>query len=378
MKKFVVASLLALPSVLAFDFGTFGLASVFERMYWFFAHPYVNGGITFLAFFAILLAIYKVGLGRVPVFKDQKKQLNTVAVSLALISSIGIFFVNQRSFYEMVRLVQVWLGGFGAILFSLVMGMLLYYMFDSPKENGKRHWSLVLIGFGVTLMLGGMLLQEPWMSSWGLLFFVIGIIALLVHLFRRSGSGKDDESGKKSGGGGDDGEEKGPGGKGPGGTGPGGTGPGGQGPGEKPNKTPSGLDNDHPGRIRVLVTNVDENPVDSATVRVFALDMPLWRRALGRHTKEMMMFKGRTNVDGLWPGRTTFALIGSGPVKIKVSKNMKDRTEEHLIVPSSGPQDVQVIHITLDGRGEKDQRYEPFIESVERHGDQLHLRGRVT
>ncbi len=145
----------------------------------------------------------------------------------------------------------------------------------------------------------------------------------------------------------------------------------------KPSKKSKGLDNEHPGRIRILVTNADDNPINDAKVRVYALDMPLWRRALGRHTAEMMVYEDRTGPDGLCPSRVEGKLIGSGPVRVIVKTRFGNADTEALVVPSEGDQ-VQVIQVVISQKGEREEAFEPHVLSVEEaYPDRLELTGVV-
>lgn len=207
-------------------------------------------------------------------------------------------------------------------------------------------------------------MPQDWMVSWGLLFFIIGVIRVLIKLIGRGSSkskkGGPGESG--SGGGSGEGSSGGPGGDASGGKGE-----------TNPDAKPSGLDNEHPGRIRILVTNADDSPIPKAEVVIYALDMPAWRRLFKRHTSELMLFRRYTGSDGLCPSRTGYLSLGSGPIKIKIKSRLGNTTTEELVRPYDG--EVQLIHVAVPRRGEKSESFEPVIRNVSFDDNQLYLEG---
>jgi hypothetical protein len=144
----------------------------------------------------------------------------------------------------------------------------------------------------------------------------------------------------------------------------------------KPTKRPKGLDNEHPGRIRILVTNVD-TPIADAAVTIFALDTPLWRRALNRQTKQMIIYHDRTGPDGCCPSRPRYKIIGSGPIKIKVKSRYGDAVYEAVVLPFAETNEVQEIQVPVKGRGEHEEAFEPHVDDVKFTDRSLILTGRV-
>jgi len=159
LKKMIyLALLLSVKSANALMFGYFDLSGIASTILYWFDDFYVQAVVTIFAFFALLLAILRVALARIPVFRDNERQLNVVAVVISLLSSLGIFFYSNLSFFEVIGALLQWAGIFGAVLFGVIMGMVFYYLFDGPQENGHRDWGIALVGFGVALIMAGVLM----------------------------------------------------------------------------------------------------------------------------------------------------------------------------------------------------------------------------
>lgn len=139
-------------------------------------------------------------------------------------------------------------------------------------------------------------------------------------------------------------------------------------------KKPKGLDNENPGLVRVYVTDIDTNPIEGATVTIRALDMPLWRRATGRHGRDYVVYRNKTGANGLCPPRTNLR-IGSGPVRVVVRSKYGNNDHDDVIHPAG--EEAQVIHVTIDRRGNNRQAFEPYIDNVRDRDGWLELDGRV-
>jgi hypothetical protein len=218
-------------------------------------------------------------------------------------------------------------------------------------------------------------MAQEWLISWGMLFFIIGVIRTLFVLIKRGSSSSG------SGGGGEDGG--------------GGTSPSpGPSPNPEPNPEPSpnpnpvppnptpdvepvGLDNKHPGRIRFLVTNADDNPIKGAKIKAYAIDMPRWRRLFNARTNALMIYNGVTGPDGLSPSRPKYYLIGSGIITVKVKSKLGNAETDAIVLPYEKYKDVQIIHITINRRGAKSVPFEPRINNIRVDDDSLYLEGVV-
>lgn len=143
----------ALPSVFAsyLGFDNLDLGSYFATFLSWLDDFYVRAFITVAAFFAVLLSIFKLGLGKVPLFKEQPKQLNVVAISLSLIGSLGIFFLGNLDFYDVIIEMQGLMGDFSAILLGAIFGLIFYHFFGEEHKD----WGMAFIGIGVALIIAG-------------------------------------------------------------------------------------------------------------------------------------------------------------------------------------------------------------------------------
>jgi len=136
-----------------------------------------------------------------------------------------------------------------------------------------------------------------------------------------------------------------------------------------------GLDNEHPGLVRILVTDVDNNPLPRSRVTIRALDMPLWRRITHIHGREFRVWSGLTGPDGTAPPQTNLR-IGSGPARVAARVGAHFGSTDTVIVPSDG--EVQVIQVQIDRAANAREHFEPFIEDIHaENGEWLVMIGRV-
>ena len=162
-------------------------------------------------------------------------------------------------------------------------------------------------------------------------------------------------------------------------------------PGKKPTlaeKSAARMARDHfdpsnPGKVKFLVCDEDDNPVQGARITVkpkFGRRSRYWalpaawtpnRDTWREHTL-------RTNADGFAPSRNAYESIGSGVVTVEVIARgfilLKENYQPSVEIL---PQEEQVIIITMRGRGEKDDLFEPIVRNVTVEGDVITATGEV-
>jgi|GEM_PF-4059361 len=144
-----------------------------------------------------------------------------------------------------------------------------------------------------------------------------------------------------------------------------------------------GLDVRNPAAIRIRVVTSDGHPIRGAELAIWSVDMPRWRRALGRRTPEFPLFKKQfTDRNGWWPPQPQGdehpqpLEIGSGFLHIAVKSSHGKANRVAPVAPFQVTQGVQDIIIPI-GRGEDDQHHNPTDLSVKQQGNDIVLRGMI-
>jgi hypothetical protein len=226
------------------------------------------------------------------------------------------------------------------------------------QESDKK-WPRVLMALGVGFIVAGMLMGPDYdvLVTIGFILLVIGIIGLISALGGGGSSDSPDSPDRPSP-----------------------NNPDRPQPTPKPNqpdnpddKNNQGLDLSQTGKIRVLVTDGDTNPIKNATVKITPANGKEKKlKKLGRWQE----YQDRTDDDGMCPSRGAYANIGSGLVKIEARKGLRKSSKEELIKPK----EERIIHISLGGSGEDNEHFEPKILSVspcEDDNSKMVVRGRI-
>lgn len=127
----------------------------------------------------------------------------------------------------------------------------------------------------------------------------------------------------------------------------------------------------NPGKVKFLICDEDDNPIQGATILIKPKYAKRSRyRALPAawtpNRDTWREYKLRSNADGFAPSRDKYEAIGSGVVTIEVNAG-GFLLPEYNYQPSVEikANEEQLIIITMRGRGEKDQLFEPIIKNVE-------------
>lgn len=201
----------------------------------------------------------------------------------------------------------------------------------------------------------------------------------------------------------------------------------GKGDDETVSKKPKGLDWENPGRVRIFVTNADDNPEVGVGVRVYPVAPGVWKSIKNLANIELA-FRDMTGPNGTTPSRTQYATIPSGRVRIVVHRKRwpelkafigawlgakwlggitglflgalfgastavvggavaaivaglyargEVATKEEIIQPFSETGEIQTIEIKIGKRDTSAEGFEPHIDRVEYRDNLLYTEAHI-
>lgn len=176
--------------------------NMFSRMVEIISHAYVLALGAFILLFMLIYAIISAALTKVPVFNENStltKQGRLVALSIGLISDIGIFFgvgglSDPQSLIDRAPEIMGAFGHVAAWVVSIFMAVLVFYLYKDvntgdpnaklPKRSQKI--GLAILCFGISFWLFGGLMDDSTYRDFGFIFIFIGLIVLLISIFTKT------------------------------------------------------------------------------------------------------------------------------------------------------------------------------------------------
>ncbi len=171
-----VVALVLIPLVFAGP--TDAIANVFQLFFSWMQITAVMFGITFMFLMVMFYGIFAAGLTRVTVFQEGSnisRPGKMVALSLSVLSTVGILFILGNSPGESMRHVLNAMGWFAAVAFSLLIFGISYLNFKQDKKT----WPLVFLTTGLGMVVFGLLVDTASWFSFGWTFIIIGVIWFL-------------------------------------------------------------------------------------------------------------------------------------------------------------------------------------------------------
>lgn len=201
MKKIILPVILLaliMPQVLGavnLDFGSV-IQNIGQHIYTLMQNTYTVYAATMILFFVLLYGVFAAGLSKVKVFQGDKglgKNGKMVAVSLALLSDIGIFY-GIRSAETAIERVAGSIGFGGGVAFAFLIFAITYY---NLKTSDAFSRAAAWVAGGLALLVWGMFADNQAAVSWGSFILIVAIIAAAIWSITRGRTATRDDAGDR-------------------------------------------------------------------------------------------------------------------------------------------------------------------------------------
>lgn len=152
-----------------------GFRQVFNAL----SGTYVKFGLTVIFLIMLFHNIFAAGLSRVSAFQGggaANKYGKMVALSLSILSTVGLLFMGQGGPLAMMERILKSMGLIGLIAVAAAVFGITYYNF----KEGEKTWPLTFFALGLTFLIFGLFTGSESWFSWGWLFIIIGIVWFLL------------------------------------------------------------------------------------------------------------------------------------------------------------------------------------------------------